>query len=250
LSGFPASIINNSFVSAKGHEEVLGYRSGKQIIISNGFDTDVFSPSPQARLRLRSELGLSSDALLIGLVARFHPVKDHSGFLRAARLIQLECPHVHFVLAGQGVTDTNRDLRQIVAELPVPAHAHLLGEFPDVSPLLCGLDVVVLSSASEGFPNVIGEAMSCGVPCVVTNVGDSALLVGETGFVVPARDPEALAQALRTMAQLDHAERNRLGTLARQRIINNFSLDAIAQKYERLYEETILKTRMHAACAG
>jgi len=247
LSGFPAKIINNSAASALGHEQKLGYRTDKRVVIPNGFDTSTFVPSPEARRSVRDELGLANGELLIGLVARFDPLKDHLGFLNAAALLLSKSPKVHFLLAGRGIDKTNVVLSRAIADLGIAEQLHLLGERSDIPRLLASMDVATLSSYSEGFPNVVGEAMSCGVPCVVTDVGDSAWLVGETGLVVPPRDPNALAAAWNKMIEMSPESRQKLGQCARQRVLDSFSIDQIARRYEEIYEQVYFSSGRSAA---
>lgn len=241
LSSLPNMIINNSLMSAVKHEEILGYRADKRVIIPNGFDTDGFAPSAEARAGLRIELGLSGDAMLIGLLARFHPMKDHANFLQAAALLLKHYPQTHFVMSGDGVDHNNEELREMVSKLSIAERVHLLGERSDMSRIAAALDIAALSSAyGEGFPNVIGEAMACAVPCVVTDVGDSAFVVGETGRVVQPRDSHALANALGELIEMGEAARRELGRAARQRVLERFSIETIADKYESLYQQTAL----------
>ena len=246
LSCLPAKIINNSAASALGHEQKLGYRPDKRVVIPNGFDTSTFVPSPEARQRVRAELGIADEDLLIGLVARYDPLKDHVGFLNAAALLLKKAPKVHFLLAGRDIDNTNVALSKPIAELGIGEQLHLLGERTDIPRLLASLDIATLSSYSEGFPNVVGEAMSCGVPCVVTDVGDSAWLVGNTGLVVPPRDPNALAAAWLKLIQMSADNRQKLGQCARQRVLDNFSIDEIARQYEAVYEQVYYRNRRSA----
>lgn len=240
LSGRPARIINNSAASAKMHEERLCFRADKTVIIPNGFNTDLFAPSGQARVQIRQELGLTPDALLIGRIGRYHPMKDHANFFRAAALLLRRIPDAHFVLAGRGVDRNNDKMVQQIACQGITGRVHLLGEREDTARLTAALDIAVSSSAhGEGFPNVVGEAMSCGVPCAVTDVGDSAYVVGETGLVAPPGDASALAKALKSLADLGPVGRQTLGAAARERVVGHFSLPAIAARYEALYNEVL-----------
>lgn len=237
LSALPAAIINNSAASAASHQQKLGYRADKWRIIPNGFDVELFKPSTEAKASLCSELGLPPDALLIGLVGRFHPVKDHDTFLRAVALVADESKNVHFVVVGDGLDSANRELTHLIAQLNLQDSVHLLGKRSDLPYLTAALDIACSSSTAEGFPNVIGEAMSCGVPCVVTDVGDSAWIVGDTGRVVPPRDPAAFAHALRELTGMPPDRRHALGKAARKRVIELFSLDHVVGQYEALYNE-------------
>jgi len=231
----PTRIVCCSVASRRVHME-QGYTADKMVVIPNGFDLDAFRPDPAARLTVREELGISNEALLIGLVARFDPQKDHRNFVQAAALLHARVPDVHFLLCGNGITWENRDLAGLIDTAGIRNCCHLLGLRDDVPRLLAALDIASLSS-SYGDPMVIGEAMACGVPCVVTDVGDSALIVGETGRVVPPKDWEALAAAWREMIEIGAEERKQLGLAARRRIEEHFSLAAIVERYQALYKE-------------
>jgi glycosyltransferase involved in cell wall biosynthesis len=235
FSGFPVKIINNSRTSALDHEKELCYRSGKWVIIPNGFDVELFVRSSEARTRFRSSLNLKQDAFLIGLVGRYHLVKDHRTFLKAAAILLGSHPDVHFALIGEGLTPANAEIMKMIDALQLTGSVRLLGKREDVHFVTAALDIASSSSYGEGFPNVIGEAMSCGVPCVVTDVGDSAHIVGDTGRIVPPRNPEALANAWREMIEMGDEKRTTLGIRARKRIIEKFSLDSVVKQYEELY---------------
>lgn len=239
LSSRPARIIYNARVSARQHE-LLGYAADRRRVIPNGFDCDRFKPSENARLKLRRLLGLEDETLLIGHIARWHPMKDHANFMRAAARLAARRPDVHFVLAGRGVDETNSALMKMIQEAGLVGQVHLLGERSDVVEVTAGLDIASLSSAwGEGFPNVVGEAMACGVPCVVTDVGDSAWVVGDTGMVVPPRDAEALAGAWAALIEMWPEGRVRLGRAAHQRVVTKFSLVQIVRQYEALYLDVL-----------
>lgn len=227
--------------SALQHE-ALGYDASKGIVIPNGFDTEQFAPSEEARYQLRTELGLPSSALVIGSIARYHPVKDHHTFLAAAAALFQSHPGVHFVLVGEHLDRTNVPLMRVIESLGLGANIHLLGERADIPRITAALDIAVSSSYGEGFSNVIGEAMACGIPCVVTDVGDSAFLVGEAGRVIPPRNPQALAAAWAELIEMGRDARMMLGLRARQRIQENFSLPTIAARYAQLYRDIGVKS--------
>lgn len=236
LSRRAAAIIYNSHHSARQHA-ALGYAADLHVVIPNGFDCSRFVPSDEARRRIRSELGVDDDVPVIGLLARYHPMKDHASFLAAAALLNTARPDARYVLAGRGVNWENRELSQLVDHLALRDRVFLLGERSDTPVVLAGLDVATLSSSrNEGFPNVIGEAMACGVPCVATDVGDSSWVVGEVGTVVPARNPRALSDAWRGLLEMDARLRRRAGMAARARIEEEFSIKRVAQTYAQLYE--------------
>jgi glycosyltransferase involved in cell wall biosynthesis len=168
-------------------------------------------------------------------VARFDPAKDYTTFLRAALRLLDSNQHVSFVLVGRGVVPSNPHLQEILGSNEARHRTHMLGVRMDVPKLLAALDIFTCSSASEGFANVIGEAMACGVPCVVTDVGDSARIVGDTGRVVAPRDPGALAAAWESLLQAGPQARQQLGARARQRVEQHYSLEAVTRMYEELY---------------
>ena len=212
----------------------LGYRPRRWEVIPNGFDTALFRPDPKSRAAMRRALGIPGKAPLIGMLARFDPMKDHATFLAAAAHLAAERPDIHFLVAGRGVIPENSAL---AAGPALAGRLHLLGERPDAPCLLAALDIATLTSAfGEGFPNVIGEAMACAVPPVATDVGDAKLLIGATGRVVPPRNPVALAAAWDEILALNPGHRAAMGAAARERIVGNYSLQAVIERYSALYE--------------
>ena len=235
LSGVMARRIVYCADTARRAHVAAGYDSARSEVIPNGFDVDVFRPDPAARAAVRAELGLGPDTPVVGLVARWDPLKDHATFVAAAGRLAAARPDVRFVLAGRGVDAGNAALAEMMAQAGVAGRCSLLGDRPDVPRVLAALDVNALSSRSEAFPVAVGEAMACGVPCVVTDVGDAAVLVGDTGCVVPPGQPPALAGALASLLDMDPRERGRLGRAARARVVEHFSLSAVAGRYQALH---------------
>jgi len=234
----PARIVYCSEASRAAHSQ-LGYHSDKAVVIPNGFDLTTFRPDPLARTSLCRELALPDHTPLVGLVARFHPLKDHRTFLQAAAYLHADLPDVRFVLCGVGVDWQNPELSQWVRQAGLEGACYLLGPREDMPRVTAALDVASSSSIGEAFPLVIGEAMSCGVPCIVTDVGDSAAIVGDTGIVVPPRDAHALAEGWRHMLELPAEQRAHLGMLARQRITERYSLAHVVSEYECLYQAVL-----------
>jgi glycosyltransferase involved in cell wall biosynthesis len=234
VSHKPVHIIYAAQASADQHES-LGYHADRRTIIPNGFDIQSFVPCDEARVQIRAELGVPPCAIMIGLIARFHPVKDHANFLRAAADLLQSHPEVHFLLVGGHVDKQNSALQELIDSLNLDTHTHLLGEQDNIPRIMAALDIVSSTSTGEAFSNVIGEAMACGVPCVVTDVGDSALIVGDTGRVVPPKDPQALADAWREIIQMGRGQRGKLGSAARRRVEEHYSLAGIVARYEKLY---------------
>jgi glycosyltransferase involved in cell wall biosynthesis len=234
LAGSPVRIVFNSTRSARQHQG-LGYRAQKVRVIPNGFDLQKFAPDATLRRETRKQLDINDDKIVFGMIARYHPLKDHGNFLHAARIVADAIPHARFLLAGRQITDENPVLMGLIGDLQLGERVILLGERNDIVNILNACDVYVSSSSSEAFPNAIGEAMSCELPCVVTDAGDSADLVADAGAVVPTGAPELLARAMLEIAQSDLGQRRVLGVSARQRILQNYSNDDAAARYADLY---------------
>lgn len=242
FSQSPQRIIYNARVSADQHE-ALGYAADKREVIPNGFDLDTYRPNGAARYSVRQALGLSEQAFLIGLIGRYHPMKDHGNLLDAMARLRAQGRDVHALLIGRDVDGNNDALTARIAELDLSDCIHLMGERRDTPTLTAALDLLVSSSYAEGFSNVVGEAMACEVPCVVTDAGDSAWIVDDTGLVVPPQDPAALAGAIGEMIELGTEGRKALGVKARARVSEQFSLPAIIDRYQALYESVWEKER-------
>jgi glycosyltransferase involved in cell wall biosynthesis len=226
--------------AARDSHLAFGYAKNKMVVIPNGVDLTVIKPDRAARVAFRSSVGISDEAPVVGLVGRFHPQKGHRDFIKAAQLLHDRCPSVHFVLCGEGITWGNETLASWIDEAGLRESFRLLGRRDDIPQVMASLDLAALSSAfGEGFPNVVSEAMGCGVPCVVTDVGHAAKIVGDTGMVVPPRDPVAMANAWERMLGLGQVRLAELGQSARQRIREHFALPAIVDRYQALFEEIV-----------
>lgn len=237
LSSRPRWIIYNSATSA-GQHEAFGYRATKTRVIPNGFDTEEFRPDSARCNRVRAELSIRADAFVIGLAARVHPMKDHDNFLRAAAVFARKYSNAVFVLTGRGADRTNGILCDRVEVLGLGERVRLCGKRRDMSSIYAALDVACCASWSEAFPNVIGEAMACGVPCVATDVGDVREIVGDTGIVVPARDPTALCGGWEKFVAMGEAQRRYTGRKARRRIVTLYGLKSVGERYAALYQGT------------
>lgn len=234
LSGVLPGVIVCAAQDAAERHAAKGYRRDRMVVISNGYDLSRYAPDAAARARVRAQWGLDGDVPVIGCVARWDPLKDHANLLRAvAALVRdgrdagLRC-----VLVGRGMTIDNPELMALVDKLGLRERLVLAGPSDDVPAVMNGLDLHVLSSCAEGFPNVVAEAMACGVYCVVTDVGDAAYIVGDTGVVVPPEQPEALARGIET-ALRDVASRGqgRAGEAGRARVLANFDLARMVRDY-------------------
>lgn len=213
-----------------------GYRDDKMLVIPNGYDLSVWQADPQARMVLRQELGLAADTPLIGSVARWNPLKDHDNLLAALALSVQAHPEVRCVLIGEGLDSQNTELAAMLQRYGVQDKVVLLGRRTDVAQWMNALDVHVLSSRAEGFPNVVAEAMASGTLCVVTDVGDAARIVGDTGWVAPPRNAAALSQALSaalaTLGSPDAEDRRQRG---RQRVASLFGLETMVDAYHTVW---------------
>lgn len=227
--------------SARAAHVAIGYGASKITVIPNGFDTWVFSPDADASAAIRAELSVAQDTVLIALIGRFDPHKGHRYFISAAGKLKAmqRSRNVRFVFCGAGVDSQNPALQDWLRAAGILDETILLGFRDDMPRILAAVDILTSASITEGFSNVIGEAMACGVPCVVTDVGDSASIVGDTGRIVPPRNPEALVSAWSELLELGPKGRRDLGRAARRRIEENFSLPAIAERYERVYQEVL-----------
>lgn len=228
------AIIYNSAISRDQHS-AIGYRRDLGRVIPNGFDTRKFSPDPDARSRTRARLGLAAEEFVVGMVGRFHEVKDHATFLRAAAALAAEVGNARILVAGPGCTNDNPDLRALVARHAPAARVELLGAWPDTEHFYPALDALCLTSRAEGFPNVVGEAMSCGVPCVCTRVGEVPALLGDAGFLSEVGDADSIARHLQVIARLDPERRRAISTAARERIRDHYSIDDVMESYMNLY---------------
>lgn len=235
LSPFASRIVYNSQAGRARHEQ-SGYARDKSVVIPNGFDTDVFAPSQAYRASLREELSLTPDAILVGIVGRYHPMKDHRTFLLAARQVAADSNIAKFLLIGAGCNAANPALASALEELQLWGRVALLGERDDMPRLTAALDICTLTSRSgEGFPNAIGEAMAAAVPCVASDVGDCRLIIDDCGIVVPPGNPTAVADAWGRLLAMDADTRRALGERGRRRIVERYSIGSVAREYADLY---------------
>jgi glycosyltransferase involved in cell wall biosynthesis len=228
LSRFADCIIVNSLAGLE-HVVSKGIPREKMLHIPNGIDTKVFYPDAAERKFMRAEWGIGNSEKVIGQVARFDPVKNHPLFLKAAAKIASERPDVRFVCVGHGQASYLEELQALTRALGIESKVRWIQAHSDTRKVYNALDVFCSSSLSEGFPNVIGEAMACGRRCVVTDVGDSRFVVGETGVVVRSDDVEDLVAGLRQ--QLDAGDS--LNLRARQRVLENFTVTQLGDKTEQ-----------------
>ena len=236
LSRLPAAIVYNSRAAARQYR-AIGFDPPSELVIPNGFPIEDSIDTNSARAMLHGAFGITEGRTVIGMVARAHPMKDVGNLVAAFGL--LRCAHAtpHLLIVGEGMDRPGPELTQALSRLP-PGSWTLAGQRDDIQQWLGGLDMLVLPSAwGEGFPNVIGEAMAKGVPCIGTTVGDMEWIIGATGRCVPPRHPAALAMALQELCAMDKVLRRKLGGAARQRMVELFALDDVIARYESLYHD-------------
>jgi glycosyltransferase involved in cell wall biosynthesis len=228
LSSSADLIISNSQAGRRTHV-ADGYPDNKMRVIPNGFDTDLFHPNQESRTRMRAIWGIDDDEVLIGIVGRLDPMKDHATFLDASALVHQVRPRSRFVCVGEGPASYMAGLQERTKALGLTNHVVWAGGHSNMCDVYNALDVLVCSSYGEGLANVIGEAMACGVPCVATDVGDSGLVIGDTGLLVPPKDPAAMSRAILQMVERRSDSRE----LVRRRIVEKYSVENLIQAIER-----------------
>ncbi len=235
--------VPKQIVSCSHHGRKLyaarGFDEGRMQVIPNGFDLTRFRMIADAPERLRKDLGLKSDAMFVGMAARFDPLKDHHTFVQAALKIAERIPSAQFVMCGTRIDRSNRELAELLQSTGMASRFHLLGPIRDMPAFYSAMDLVVSSSISEAFPLVLGEAMACGTVCVATDVGDSALILKGVGEIAPPGDPASLASACVEVLRRDVHTRHQMGLTARQSVAERFGLDAVTRQYERLYSRVL-----------
>ena len=230
----PDKIICAAEASRRAHIDI-GYDPSRMIVIPNGFDVPTLADTATNRASARARFGIAANELVVGTVGRFNPVKDYATFVEAAALIVRVLPQARFLMVGRGLDVDNPELMRWIRRAGITERTILLGERTDVLRCLAVMDVFCLSSRNEGFPNVVGEAMSAGLSCVVTDVGDAALLVGETGIVVPCANPSRLASGVLSLLHLAPQQRLDWGIAARRRIESHFTIEAVRIEYADIY---------------
>ncbi len=237
LSTRPKAIIYNSHHSRAQHED-FGFSLDHGVVIPNGFDADYWKPDALHRATCRLAWGVEADAPVAGYIGRLHPQKDVPTFLRASAIALAENPRLHIVMVGDGLSRDNPALAHWLSDLP-PQRFHALGRRDDIAAILAGFDFFCLSSSSEAFPNVLGEAMATGLSCIATNVGDCARLIEGNGRIVAVGDVRNMAEAMGEMARMEAARRVNIGKAARARIMASYSLGATVGTYAHLYDSLL-----------
>jgi len=237
LSSFvPSRIICCAEKSAEVHS-AIGYDSKPMVVIPNGYDLDQFKPDATIRQTTREGLGIDDETPLLGFVARFDPQKDHANLIFALGILMRAGQSFHCLLVGSGLDTGNQTLVGQIEREGLSSHVSLLDRRDDIPAVMNALDLHVMSSAfGEAFPNVLAEAMACGTPCVSTDVGDAPEIVGETGMIVPVRNPDALAAAIAQMlAERDTPAWKLRSEAARRRVSEKFSIERMVESYRNIW---------------
>lgn len=234
----PRLIVCAADASRRSHI-AAGYDASRMTVVPNGFDVADLVATPDQRAALRALCGFDDSVTVIGSLGRFHKDKDQENFIAAAGLVAARHPSVRFLMVGRGLERGNAELEEWIGRTGRADRFVLLGERGDVPVCLAAMDIFCLSSLTEGFPNVVGEAMAMALPCVVTDVGDAALLVHDTGVVVAKQDADALAAGMDQLLALDPQQRRRLGQRAQARIHAEFSMPRAVERFGSLYQKLL-----------
>ena len=245
----PNFIINCSSKSAELHAQ-LGYSRAAGAIVPNGYDPSTFFPDDENALATREQLGIAPGTFLVGAISRWNAFKDIPNLVAAARIASRSGVRLKCLLIGDGLEAANSGLADLISDEECPDLFLPLGRRSDIAALARALNLHVLSSASEAFPNAVAETMLSGTPNVVTDVGDSGLIAGETGWVVPSRNPDKLAAGIGA-AYREWRDRpidwRRRQAEARNRIAENFSFERMADRYESIWQQVAAHEQFQAS---
>lgn len=235
----PNSIIYVSKRAMDTHHQI-GFDKKKSIIIWNGIDPSLFSPSSQDRKKIISELRLNEQDFIVGVVSRYDPFKDYQNIFSAINELELAGLNFTYLFVGSGNTNNNKELTTLIQQSCSSSQIILLGPRNDIPKIMNTIDLLVVSSKSESFGNVMIEAMSCGTPCVSTNVGAAIEIIGETGWIVISENSNQLANAISNAhtAWNNKAKWQERKICARNQILNNFSIDMMVKKYQIIWDST------------
>jgi glycosyltransferase involved in cell wall biosynthesis len=236
----PQVIVCAAEASRQSHIAV-GYDATKMVVVPNGYDFFWLKASTDERKSLREKCGINQNDVVVGSLGRFHAVKDQENFVRAAGFLAPQYPQLRFLMVGRGLNWDNVQLVEWIVSTGCKDRFVLLDERKDVPQCLAAMDVFCLHSRTEGFPNVLAEAMAMGLPCITTDVGDAADILGDDDFVVPVKNSASLADALLRMCDLDPVDRKILGERNAKKVREEYGIEKIRQKYEEVYDKVSRK---------
>lgn len=238
LSRLPNRIVYCTNESRVQHES-YGFNQSKSLVIGNGFDTSKYVPNAERRRLVRASFGIKDNEIVIGNVGRDDPSKGRAFLLAAMSQVVRRFPQARLLLVGRGMVAHNTDLQREIERHQLAANVTLVGEYAPSTDLYPAMDLLCLASTSEGFPNVVAEGMSCALPCVVTDVGNSRELLDGIGVIVPARDAQSLAFGLGKLCSEPEQVRQARGKRARERIVARYSMVYCADAYAALYSHLL-----------
>jgi len=223
---------------SKEMQELIGFSKAKGIVIHNGYNLHEFAPDKKLRSSFRNELNFSEDSILIGHVGRYDPLKDLNSLIKSFSILKNDGIDFHAVIVGANLDKENQELLKLINESHLACNINLLGMRQDIPTVMNGIDLFILSSTTEAFPNVLNEAMACGIPCISTDAGDCSYIVGKTGWVVPIKDYHAIAKAI--INAIDEKSFNESKWLARkqvcrQRVLKKFNIEKMVNSYIKLW---------------
>ena len=222
----------------------IGYDAARMVVVANGFDCSALTATQDQRNLLRTQCSFDADDIVVGTLGRFNLDKDHANFVQAAGQLAKRHDRLRFLMVGKNLDSDNKDLMQWIDDTGYPGRFVLLGERADVPVCLAAMDIFCLSSRTEAFPNAVGEAMAMGLPCVATDVGDVAVVMADTGVVVPKANPDALARGVTDLLTLGLDGREQLGQRARARIHAKFTMDCARKRFESIYDDVLIERKL------
>ncbi|MBC7488667.1 MAG: glycosyltransferase [Glaciimonas sp.] len=241
LSTWVPSVIVCAAEASRQSHIAVGYDATKMVVIPNGYNFAWLKASFEERQSLREQCDITQNDVVVGSLGRFHSDKDQENFVRSAALLAQEYPQLRFLMVGRDLAWDNTQLVDWIVSTGFKERFVLLGERKDVPQCLAAMDIFCLHSRTEGFPNVLAEAMAMGLPCVTTDVGDAAMLLADTGVVVPQGDAMALAQGVEKLLAFDQKARHALGMRAKARVEAEFSMARARERYEEIYRQILEK---------
>jgi glycosyltransferase involved in cell wall biosynthesis len=234
----PQMIVCVAEASRQSHISV-GYDAKKMVVVPNGYDFDWLRASSDERQSLREQWGINQNDAVLGSLGRFNKVKDQENFVRAAGILAPQYPQLRFLMVGRGLNWDNKELSDWIVSTGFKNRFELFGERQDVPQCFAAMDIFCMHSRTEGFPNVLAEAMAMGLPCVATDVGDAAMLLADSGVIVPKEDSEALAKGVEQFLGLNVDEQRTLGLRAKARVEAEFSMDRARKRFEAIYHQVL-----------
>lgn len=239
-SRVPHTIVCVAEAARRSHS-LIGYDATRMVVVGNGYDLSVLKASQAERNRLRAQCGFGADDTVLGTLGRFNLDKDHANFVQAAGRLARQHDRLRFLMVGKDLDADNAELMRWIEDTGCADRFVLLGERADAPVCLAAMDIFCLSSRTEAFPNAVGEAMAMGLPCVATDVGDVAVLMANTGVLVPKANPEALAQGVAQLLVLGPEYRKQMGDRARERIRATYTMACVRQQFERIYSNVMAR---------